>query len=169
MKVTISEIPAEGLEIALNEAVGSESVNLLRPVRGRLSFILHNAELYVKGRFDTAAEVQCGRCLASYAFDMDVPVDLVYYPSTSSAGHDNLELHSDELDVSYYSGDEIRTEDILEEQILLNLPMKPLCAPECRGICPSCGADLNIRECACRTDSKENVFSVLKKLKDDKE
>jgi uncharacterized protein len=36
------------------------------------------------------------------------------------------------------------------EQVYLEIPMKPLCSPECRGLCPRCGANLNTETCACR-------------------
>jgi uncharacterized protein len=79
------------------------------------------------------------------------------------------ELKSAELDTVFYSDDLIETDDLLREQLILNLPMKPLCSPDCKGFCPRCGADLNISGCGCETKETDSRFEVLKQLKKEKE
>jgi uncharacterized protein len=51
--------------------------------------------------------------------------------------------------VHYVSEEILETEPVLIEQLQLNIPMKPLCRPDCAGLCPTCGADLNQGACAC--------------------
>ncbi|MGC8779195.1 MAG: YceD family protein, partial [Candidatus Caldatribacteriaceae bacterium] len=53
----------------------------------------------------------------------------------------------------------------LEELILVNLPMKPLCRPDCLGICPKCGANRNQGECGCEVDTTDPGLAVLKAWK----
>lgn len=169
MKITISEIPAGGLDIEVADEIHIDSVNLTGPARGRLVLEMQGSELRVRGRVAAAAQVACSRCLAPYAFYVDAEIDLVYQPAAPGDKSEHIEIHPDELDVGYYSGDCISTEEILQEQIILAMPIKPLCSPACKGICPSCGVDLNEQDCRCRTDGEESLFSVLKNLKRDKE
>lgn len=54
--------------------------------------------------------------------------------------------------------------EALREYALLELPMQPLCKADCKGLCPSCGADLNAGSCGCTTDEGDDRFDVLKSL-----
>jgi len=56
-------------------------------------------------------------------------------------------------------------DDIVREQVLMAIPMKPLCREECRGLCPECGADWNAGDCACEKTKVDPRLEVLKGLK----
>ena len=58
-------------------------------------------------------------------------------------------LQAEDLGVVYVEDHELDTEPLLFEQVQINIPMKPLCRPECAGLCPHCGADLNAGACSC--------------------
>ena len=60
------------------------------------------------------------------------------------------ELNDDDLDTSFYSEEKVVLEDLVSEQINLALPMRPLCSPDCKGLCLTCGTDLNRGSCTCR-------------------
>jgi len=57
--------------------------------------------------------------------------------------------------------------EAIREYALLALPMQPLCRPDCKGICPSCGADRNSEECGCQVEESDDRFAALKALLDD--
>jgi uncharacterized protein len=54
--------------------------------------------------------------------------------------------------------------EALREYALMELPMQPLCKPDCKGLCPTCGADLNAGDCGCKSDESDDRFAVLKNL-----
>ena len=60
----------------------------------------------------------------------------------------------------------LETKPILIEQLQLNIPMKPLCRPDCAGLCPTCGADLNLGPCGCPTGGSDPRWAGLQLLKD---
>jgi uncharacterized protein len=60
-----------------------------------------------------------------------------------------MELHNEDLDVYYYEGDEIDLDPYVYEEVMLNMPMRPLCREECKGICPTCGKNRNTEPCDC--------------------
>ena len=58
-------------------------------------------------------------------------------------------MHEQDLGELYLTEEILETDPILIEQLQLNVPMKPLCRPDCKGLCPDCGADLNEGACSC--------------------
>ena len=74
----------------------------------------------------------------------------------------------DDVDFAPFEGDEIDLGELFREQILLAIPMTPLCREECKGLCPVCGADLNAGECSCERGEIDPRWSALADLKDKK-
>jgi uncharacterized protein len=67
-----------------------------------------------------------------------------------------------DLDITYISEDFIELGEVITEQLQLTIPFQPLCKESCKGMCFSCGTDLNLGKCACMKLTKESPFSVLK-------
>jgi len=60
-----------------------------------------------------------------------------------------VELRPDDLDIYYYDGDEINLDPLIYDEVLLNLPIRPLCREDCAGLCHICGKNKNVESCAC--------------------
>jgi uncharacterized protein len=73
-------------------------------------------------------------------------------------------LAPDELDVTYLEDDQINTDQLLRENLLLSLPLQPLCRDDCRGLCPRCGANLNQEPCGCERPPADPRMDALRKL-----
>ena len=86
--------------------------------------------------------------------------------SKHAAAEPEIELEKDELGVLVIEGDHLDTEPLIAEQVLLELPMKPLCGPECRGLCPRCGADRNLVPDCCEEPAGDERFEALGALRD---
>jgi|WetSurMetagenome_2_1015567.scaffolds.fasta_scaffold00340_17 uncharacterized protein len=169
MKIIISEIPDEGIEVVLTDHLQSDAVRIVSPVEASLRIDKVETDLVASGDLSSAVELQCARCLKNFELKIASPFSVVYHPAGQIGRHEQHELKSDELDTVFYTGDIFDTDDLLKEQLILNLPMKPLCSPDCKGFCPVCGADLNISACDCRPGETETRFEILKKLKTEKE
>ena len=63
-----------------------------------------------------------------------------------------------------FDGKTLDFTQVLQEQIIMALPVKALCKKDCRGLCPRCGADLNAGPCACGAETHSSPFAALKKL-----
>jgi len=164
MKLLISEIPDEGIDVDLEETVESDII--ISPIKARLKIIKIGSEVIVKGEVVADIKLQCSRCIAEFFNTLSVPVDVVYHPLDELKGDDRHEILSGELDMDFYSGDEMDLTTLMKEQILLNIPMKPLCKDSCRGICPICGKNLNEGDCSCLQEENESRFDILKKIFD---
>ena len=97
---------------------------------------------------------------------MDISFSGEYTPAEISDEEKDYELSENELNLDYYSNEEIDISELITEQVLLAVPMKPLCSPECVGICMACGTDLNEGICKCKTDKIDPRLSPLERLKE---
>jgi uncharacterized protein len=133
---------------------------------GSLVYYRSGQELFFQGSFGGRFEGCCSRCLANYSFDVEKSFDIVLVPDPARPERKVEELRREELGLSYYSSDIIELAPLIEEQVLLALPTRPLCREDCRGLCGGCGVNLNIEECACDpaapSDSHIAIFRTLK-------
>ena len=74
----------------------------------------------------------------------------------------------DQQDVYTFTGDTIDLSQMVEENVLLHMPMRILCKEDCRGLCPLCGTNLNYNQCNCVQQSV-GAFDKLKSLMDEEE
>jgi uncharacterized protein len=162
MKIIISEIPDEGLDLDLQETVQFD--DSLSPVQAHLRVTKVGTEVVVNGSIETDVELQCSRCLKDFRSMLTIPFEAIYHPLEHLKGEDKHELKVDELDMGFYSQDELDLLDLIKEQIMLSLPMKPLCNELCKGICLQCGADLNTGTCSCSAKEIDPRLEPLKKL-----
>ncbi len=169
MKIVISEIPEEGIDVECNETITLESVKTASPVHADLNIRSIGSEVLVNGMLEGEVELLCSRCLNAYTMRVEQQINVVYEPSAVINKEEHHKLNRDELDTGFYKNDTLDTDEVLVEQLLLNLPMKPLCSPECKGICPKCGADLNVSGCNCDVSEIDTRLKVLEQLLKKKE
>jgi uncharacterized protein len=164
MKIIISEIPGEGLDVEFQETVTFDAGQ--SPVQAQLKIKKIDTQVVVNGNIWADAELQCSRCLKVFKSRISFPFEAVFHPIEQLKEEEKHELRIEELDMGFYSKDELDLVDIIKEQIMLNLPMKPLCNDLCKGICLQCGADLNAGDCGCSEKDIDSRLVVLKKLLD---
>jgi uncharacterized protein len=164
MRIVVSEIPDEGLDVELKETPPSQEVRYAGPVHARLRIERKGSEVMVSGDVRSDVALECSRCLKPYVVRGSAPVSVVYRPAEGLSREEHYELKGDELETGFYRGDILDTDDILTEQVLLNLPMKPLCSQDCKGICPKCGIDRNVETCHCDLAERDPRFDKLKEL-----
>jgi uncharacterized protein len=163
MKIIISDIPDEGLDLDFEEKFGTEEATLVAPVKAHLELTKAHSEIIVTGNVTAELELECSRCLKKYRSIMSEAVNVVYHP-ISEIMTDRHELKDDEMDMGFYKGEELDLRELVREQVMLNIPMKPLCSENCKGFCPQCGTDLDTGSCSCETKKIDSRLEVLKKL-----
>ena len=142
-----------------------ESYRVAAPVE--LAFDVHKdkSEFHLTGSVATTLELPCSRCLEPFLWPVAAAFDLRYYPQADNVGEGEHEVHEDDLSTAYYQNDEIDLEQLMKEQFQLSLPMKPLCAADCMGLCPVCGTNLNRGTCGCNRTWEDPRLAALKALK----
>lgn len=135
----------------------------LSPVR------MHGEIARIEGGFSLEAELgysgrlECSRCLTSYPFTTGETFSLLLY-KRPAAIEKEVSLERNELDVSFFEEPELALEPIAEERIQMAVPMKPLCREDCPGLCPGCGADLNVESCRCAAPATDPRWEALRLL-----
>lgn len=150
---------------SLVAAKESGECEFLAPVTTSLTVVREFDHIRVNGVIGTIVKLSCSRCLAEYTADIESRFTIFYTRSAESQPEDEVELGEQDLISVTYAGDEIDFADEIAEQVLLEIPYKPLCAEECKGLCFSCGTDLNNAVCSCSDNAVSMTFSSLKELK----
>jgi uncharacterized protein len=141
------------------------------PVRLAFDIFKDGKQFHLVGHVQSTLTLTCGRCLEEMALPVDAPFDLLYLPHHENVGEGEVEVEDDDLTTAYYRDDQIDLGQLVVEQFLLALPMKPLCRESCRGLCPECGTNLNTATCSCVRTWTDPRLEGLKPLvdKDDRE
>jgi len=123
----------------------------------------------VEGFFDTALHMACGRCLAEFKTQLTSRFALTYTPeyhgNLDDLSRDEIELSPQDAGMITFNADRIDLQEGIQEQIVMAVPLRPLCRENCRGLCAQCGANLNKGDCGCDHAPRNTQFSALKKLK----
>ena len=163
MIVRVPDIPAEGLSVTDATALGSvyrDPAWRLLDVNVKLE--RDGSDVFVTGELRAAVSQACGRCLEPLPIEVTAPIDVRLVPRPATA--DTVELAPDDLDVDFYEKGEIDVGALIETETTLALPMKPLCREGCLGLCPVCGGNRNLVQCACQQRPPDPRLAVLKDL-----
>ena len=169
MGIKISDIPPEGvtLNLALDlDLFGRESTSTACSAILAINPLAGNT-FHLAGRVKAMPVLECSRCLAQFSLAIDAEWEVDLAPIASAAGAAaERELVTGELDTEFYEGDELDTENLVQEQVLIAIPMVPLHRQDCKGLCSVCGADLNTTECGHQRNApgEFSAFSALKDL-----
>ena len=177
LTVPLEQITWEGFDIPvsldetwftlwLKEQPGLD-FSLAKPITGNVHLERHDDSILVRGQLQGELLYTCSRCLDAFTGPLDATFDLLLKAGWPAISDPDVELKAGELDEDYFQDDELDLNALLREQILLTLPLKPLCRDECQGLCCQCGANLNREQCSCTTSSFHSSFAALEKLKND--
>ena len=148
---------------------GDEDYRITAPVVLRMTIYKDHDRFRLVGTVKTELELQCSRCLEPFVMPVDRDFDLRYLPQgaaepESNADEDEAEVEDDDVAITFYRDDVIDLNELLREQFYLALPMKPLHAEDCKGICPQCGTNRNVAPCDCHPQWEDPRLAGLKTL-----
>ncbi|NLG26028.1 MAG: DUF177 domain-containing protein [Clostridiales bacterium] len=145
------DVPAT---IVLDDPVSFDGVRLVGDVVGAAD------AASVRGRLTATAVTRCARCLEPVKVPLDVAVDEIY-ARDASPGDDRYPFSGYRLDLT----------PMVQEALLLDLPLRVVCGEDCKGLCPICGINRNAARCTCQGNSDAmNPYSALSdELEDDEE
>jgi uncharacterized protein len=171
----IDEITEEGLQLAWDEEVSSVMAYLTslsridfgfeKPLHTEATVLKIGQSFFLKGNVETTLRLTCVRCLNDFSFPISSSFDLTLSPLKKAFTEEEAELKEEDLESNFFEEGEIRLSEIACEQVFLEIPYKPLCREDCRGLCPVCGKDLNLSPCYCVPENSESAFDALKNLK----
>jgi len=170
MKILLHDIP-QG-HSTIERDLEAESLDLLDwftprgPVRVSLGVDRHGQQMTLRGDVHVDTAMECARCLCPLTLPLDTELIVLAERRGTEDPKDEVALEQ-EGSVLYHDGLELDLGTPVREAIILEVPQVALCRPDCRGLCPRCGKDLNEGPCACRADTEDPRWNALKALKAD--
>ena len=124
-------------------------------------------EIRINGSLKTTVEMMCSRCLEPARPDINKSFDLFFRQRDELMFDEDQEIALTERDTqtAFFTGTQLAIGEILREQVLLALPMKVLCRVDCKGLCPTCGINLNSGTCNCPAEKFSPHMDTLLELK----
>lgn len=134
----------------------------LQFLRGSLRFTRVSNGVLVKGELNTAVRTECTRCLSSFYAPVSITLeDTISLPGTPLTPEYPVRINEDGW---------IDLFPLIRDYIWVELPVNPVCASDCLGICPRCGGNRNLSECTCEHSSGiDPRWQALRALIENKE
>jgi uncharacterized protein len=172
MLFKIKDIGDDGLEVDLPvtaDWLAEQCPDLgARPAAGGLHLrgVLEKSgdDVLLRGELRGGLETSCSRCLEGARVELDLPLTVSF---VEKGADDDEDADDDDGDVVYFDGGTIDLGAELRDEILLFMPINPLCQEGCRGLCSVCGANRNLAPCDCEERQREvtSKLSALGKIK----
>ena len=178
MEFKVSELEREPIDFDLELAPGAVDFGDEAEQAGQLAAsgraeVLHEhrgprdivADIRLRGRFAGRFQVPCARCVEPVEIPLGADFDLIFRPAAADTEATERSITAPETEIGYYQKDSLSLEDVLREQVLLSLPVRTLCKPDCKGLCPRCGANRNNRPCSCEVGPSDLRWEALAGLR----
>jgi uncharacterized protein len=123
-----------------------------------------DGEVHITGHYRVELTAKCDRCLGLAKFPLEAGFDLYYRPGSNLGGGEEVEIGEEEAEIGFYLGDGLELVEVLQEQILLALPMQRVCGDACKGICPVCGKNRNESDCGCKAEPADVRWDALRNI-----
>lgn len=133
MKIYVDKIPEGGLELTEKIqpetlSINTEGINFTKPVDVKADVLKSGSEIFVDVSMEAPVEYTCSKCLSRFEDIFRKRFSMV------------LEVRPAEV---------VEMDDEIRQEIILDYPMRVVCKPECKGLCPNCGQNLNVGKCEC--------------------
>ncbi|MBI4600107.1 DUF177 domain-containing protein [Candidatus Uhrbacteria bacterium] len=127
-----------------------------------------NREVFLTGHIKTEVSLICSRCLEPLRSSVDCPVSAKFVPQDKAKKwKSETEVQEDDIDSEHYAENKVDITQPVHDQILLAVPLVPLCRKDCQGLCSECGKNLNNGPCGCHKEKPGDPrLAVLQSLKD---
>jgi uncharacterized protein len=151
----------------LQELIRRRECAFTAPIRIRLKAARIGEMVEVEGDLATTLRLTCGRCLTEFVGPLATDFAITYVREAHGllAADAPAEGRAEDAGLIGFRGEEIDLTEGIQEQVVLCLPMRPLCREDCKGLCAACGADLNAGECNCRRQNPAGPFAALRHLR----
>lgn len=110
-------------------------------------------QITLRGRLATGTQEDCARCLSPFSYSLDSEFTAI---ADRDQGHSSGDAQEMDDYLIFHDGRVLDLDELAREQAVLGRPMQSLCQPDCKGLCPGCGVNLNESSCQCDPDRVES-------------
>jgi len=174
MKLDLSEIARNiGMQATqkVEEACSPEELDLdcVSPIEGEIKFMNAGSLLLAKGKVSTEVRLQCSRCVTDFVIPIEAGIEEQFRIEKVGDSIMALPMDEEEATAHLVSNNILDMQELIRQNLLTAVPIQPLCRPDCKGLCPTCGENLNVRQCVCPPEEPESPFLALAELLEDEE
>ncbi|MFO7761227.1 MAG: YceD family protein [Thermodesulfobacteriota bacterium] len=169
MKFDFDQIAENGLNVQLDDTSWLPSeFDFDRPVFATaFCWKQKSGSIMVEGHYRAVAVLVCDRCLEKFRLPLNLEFNV--YAEVRKTGDIPEQDHccrKTEIETVYLDKPELDLHYFFRQQVLLSMPMKRLCSPDCRGLCDKCGVNLNLypEKCQCEKEG-DSPFKILARIK----
>ncbi len=179
-QILVNDIPPQGQHILVdNPEIWDNPLDefhmqcrIVDPISAALNLIPMPGGIMIRGTIKGDIEMPCNRCAEPMQVTLDAPIERFENSPDAALGyHDDLD---DDLDSEGEILSHIKIEnavpvldlaDLCWEEFMLALPLRPICATDCKGLCTICGTNLNENTCLCEQEGGDSRLAVLRSIK----
>lgn len=150
-------------------SIGEESFVIKELVSLNISASFTGRELIIKGNLKTRIGIHCSRCLDFFTLLLEGEFyEKFLHPSFMDTDQGEGVRDGEGTIIEgvipkeFMEGEAFHLHKILRDNLVLSLPLKPLCLENCKGLCVNCGENLNHRDCGCKVESIDPRMEGLK-------
>ena len=131
-----------------------ELFEIIQPVNVSGHAVNYEGKISLQMSIKTSIQRICSRCLTAFEESIDIMANFTF-------GKDNKDADNDLIPIY---GDSIVIDEIVLDEVLSQISMKPLCNTDCNGLCPICGTNKNFGQCDCVIEEVDPRLEILKSL-----
>ncbi len=172
MQIQVAEIPEEGLQVDVDDVSWFPDHEVPRKgdLRASVHLVRTGERILANGSINLILLLSCDRCLTEFESSREIVFQLVFELNSEDPAIKLKEYECDrgEMDTVFLKEKAIDLSTLLYQQLILALPQRNLCKEECRGLCRSCGENLNVENCSCASEETGSPFKILGQLLNNK-
>lgn len=120
-------------------------------------------QVLIKGVLEVTAKFDCSRCLEPFNHTFKTEFSEAFTVTGENTENDNRDTLAEKAaNKLTISGDYLYLDEYIRQLIILTEDYNPVCKPDCKGLCPNCGADLNKAPCDCSSNNNQIDVRLLK-------
>lgn len=133
-------------------------------VQGKIQLLRTNRSILVTGDLKASHRAICSRCTEEFNNEMMLTLEEEYLLPRHMPSEDTPAVHHEIGICSIDENNILDLNEAINQQILISMPMKPICKQNCAGLCVQCGCNLNYESCTCIPIDPDSPWAPLKAL-----
>ena len=142
----------------------ADAERIVDSARGTVDMLRTHQGVLVNATLEIQDTITCGRCLEQAGLDSDLSIEEEFLPISDLYADRGQALPEDDDYGRIDDNHDLDLTEVLRQYVITQRPMKPLCRPDCRGLCQICGGNLNEKQCGCRHESSNSSEGTLAQL-----
>ena len=142
----------------------TDAERIVDSASGTVKMLRTHQGVLVYATLEIQDTITCGRCLGETGLDYGLSIEEEFLPILDLHTGHRQEFPEDEIQGRIDANDDLDLAEVLRQYVITQRPMKPLCRPDCRGLCQICGGNLNEKQCGCPHESSNSPEGTLAHL-----